>query len=252
MCVCVCVCVVCPCDQRCVRDRHCDPLGVGPRTPGPRLPPAMRWSSLLPPCHLAPPRVSSEEQHWSRAEVSSHRDPKRSESSPGSPGLRGACWGLMLPGLREQPPLRVLPALGSQGPRLGCLLCPSFTSSKAKERTGRCLWSPLPRSALTALPLQPGAGRCFQRPFLQGCLPGASSCSPSECSLAAPATLATSSCQTAACRAASSPGAREASQSSSGMRVPAQGPGSCSGGRESKPWLPPPARAPFPVPLRWG
>lgn len=56
--------------------------------------------------------------------------------------------------------------------------------------------------------------------------------SPSECSVAAPAALATSSCQTAACRAASSPGPGRRPCSSSGLLSPAQGPGRYPRGRK--------------------
>lgn len=38
----------------------------------------------------------------------------------------------------------------------------------------------------------------------------------------------------------------------SGLLAPAQGPGRCSAGRKSEPWLPLPARAPFPAPPGWG
>lgn len=113
------------------------------------------------------------------------------------------------------------------------------------------MW-PQPPSALTVLPSPHTAGRCFLRPSPRGCMPWASSCSPSDCSLAVPAALATSSCQTAACRAASSPGPeRPPSQ----LRDAHAGTGSRQtlwGQEESELWLPLPARAPFPVPFRMG
>lgn len=102
-------------------------------------------------------------------------------------------------------------------PPLCCVQCsgPSFTSSKAKERRGRCSCSPQRLSALTVLPLPAWSQEMLSKTFSprllalaqllfpQGMLPGNARGS------------ATSSCQTAASRAASSPGP-EASQSAQG------------------------------------
>ena len=105
---------------------------------------------------------------------------------------------------------------------------------------------PAPLSADGPTATQRGAGRCFLRPFPRQ--PWAGSCSPHrcKCSLAAPAALATSSCQTAASRAASGPG--PVSSPSARVLLPARGPADTLGaGRQETVAACPPRGPPSPA-----
>lgn len=197
-------------------------------------------------------RNSSPGPRW--RPLSAKKDHRGSENSPRGPGLRGAQSHLLLEhwGSRLSTQAPSPGSLRAEGGKpLCCVPCPgpSFVSSKAKERRGRCSCSPSPHSALTVLPAWDGAGRCFPRPFPRGCQPWASSCSPSKCSLAAPAAFTTSSCQTAACRAVSSPEPHRPPGSAQGLWCQTRVQTEIPQGQEEWAVAAPPCPGPFPCPI---
>lgn len=217
------------------------------------MPGPAHWSSPPATLRVCTPGVSSEAREWwSRAEASV-RDARKSEP-PKEPGLQQAPklapprppwpWALgVSPWARapgsEQPGTKAGAPFVGRG-----LVLPSPALRPKRGEVGALPPAPLSADGPTAT--QRGAGRCFLRPFPRQ--PWAGSCSPHrcKCSLAAPAALATSSCQTAASRAASGPG--PVSSPSARVLLPARGPADTLGaGRQETVAACPPREPPSPA-----
>lgn len=197
----------------------------------PRLPQPPCGPLSLPPCHLAPPRESSEEYSLGPKQRPLPATPRGGKGSPllqGTPKLSPAGPHRSL--AKRVNPSAHAPSPGQPGGRgWGELCCiqgrgPPFAISKAKERRGRCSCSPQPHSALTVLPAQPGAERRFLRP---GPAPVPQRMLRGSASSSRHLQLPNNSLQ-----GSQWPWARETFRSSSGWLVPAQGPGRYPGGRE--------------------
>lgn len=168
----------------------------------------------MPPCHLAPPRVNSVE---TAALVPSRglpsRTPKGNEGSQESQATGNpkafSRWGLLVPDRVNLCPCTQPWRSRDRGwgdlSAASIVLALPAPALRPKEGEAGAP-AAQPHSALTAPPLPAWSWEMLSKTF-SSWLPTLGQLLPSsECSLAVPAALATSSCQTAACRVASSPG----------------------------------------------